>query len=93
VRLKFRSTKVDAGDIKHELLNRLRSTMAVNVLRFHGVHKTALPLLFNVTITLACQSFFDEFSIVSFLHTSSVCSRSFRTSAESVFSDWRLRFS
>jgi len=30
--LKFRSTKVDAGDFKHDLLNRLRSTMAVNVL-------------------------------------------------------------
>jgi len=30
--LKIRSTKVDAGDFKHELLNRLRSTMAVNVL-------------------------------------------------------------
>ena len=29
---KVRSTKVDAGDFKHELLNRLRSTMAVNVL-------------------------------------------------------------
>ena len=28
----MRSTKVDAGDFKHELLNRLRSTMAVNVL-------------------------------------------------------------
>jgi len=27
-------TKVDAGDFKHELLNRLRSTMAVNVLIF-----------------------------------------------------------
>ena len=26
--------KVDAGDFKHELLNRLRSTMAVNVLRW-----------------------------------------------------------
>ena len=26
------STKVDVGDFKHELLNRLRSTMAVNVL-------------------------------------------------------------
>ena len=31
---KVRSTKVDAGDFKHELLNRLRSTMAVNVLIF-----------------------------------------------------------
>ena len=31
--LKVRSTKVDAGDFKHELLNRLRSTMAVNELR------------------------------------------------------------
>ena len=30
--MKIRSTKVDAGDFKHELLNRLRSTMAVNVL-------------------------------------------------------------
>ena len=30
---KVRSTKVDAGEFKHELLNRLRSTMAVNVLR------------------------------------------------------------
>ena len=30
---KVRSTKVDASDFKHELLNRLRSTMAVNVLR------------------------------------------------------------
>ena len=29
---KIRSTKVDAGDFKRELLNRLRSTMAVNVL-------------------------------------------------------------
>ena len=29
---KLKSTKVDAGDFKHELLNRLRSTMAVNVL-------------------------------------------------------------
>ena len=29
---KVRSTKVDAGDFKHELLNRLRSTIAVNVL-------------------------------------------------------------
>jgi hypothetical protein len=29
---KIRSTKVDAGDFKHELLNRLRSTMVVNVL-------------------------------------------------------------
>ena len=33
---KVRSTKVDAGDFKHELLNRLRSTMAVNVLTCHG---------------------------------------------------------
>ena len=32
IRIKVRSTKVDAGDFKHELLNRLRSTMAVNVL-------------------------------------------------------------
>ena len=30
---KVRLTKVDAGDFKHELLNRLRSTMAVNVLK------------------------------------------------------------
>ena len=30
---KVRSTKVDGGDFKHELLNRLRSTMAVNVLK------------------------------------------------------------
>ena len=30
------STKVDVGDFKHELLNRLRSTMAVNVLRSIG---------------------------------------------------------
>ena len=29
---KIGSTKFDAGDFKHELLNRLRSTMAVNVL-------------------------------------------------------------
>jgi len=29
---KIRSTKVDAGDFKHELLNQLRLTMAVNVL-------------------------------------------------------------
>jgi len=28
---KIRSTKVDAGNLKHELLNRLRSTMTVNV--------------------------------------------------------------
>jgi len=30
---KIRSTKVDAGDFKHELLNGLRWTVAVNVLR------------------------------------------------------------
>jgi hypothetical protein len=30
---KIRLTKVDADDIKHELLNRLRSTMAVNVVK------------------------------------------------------------
>ena len=30
---KIKLTKVDAGDFKHELLNRLRSTLAVNVLR------------------------------------------------------------
>jgi len=30
---KIRSIKVDAGNFKHELLNRLRSTMAVNVLK------------------------------------------------------------
>jgi len=30
---KIRSTKVNAGDFEQELLNRLRSTMAVNVLR------------------------------------------------------------
>ena len=30
---KIRSTKADAGDFKQELLNRIRSTMAVNVLR------------------------------------------------------------
>jgi len=29
---KIRSTKVDAGDFKHELLIQLRSTMAVKVL-------------------------------------------------------------
>jgi hypothetical protein len=29
---KIRPTKVDAGNLKHELLNRLQSTMAVNVL-------------------------------------------------------------
>jgi len=30
---KIRSTKVDAGDFKHELLNRLKSTVALNVLK------------------------------------------------------------
>ena len=36
---KVRSTKVDAGDFKHELLNRLRSTMEVNVLRWPGPNR------------------------------------------------------
>jgi len=31
-------TKVDAGDFKHELLNQLRSTMAVNVLKNTHTH-------------------------------------------------------
>ena len=31
--MKDRSTKVDVDDFKHELLNRLRSTMAMNVLK------------------------------------------------------------
>ena len=30
---KIRLAKVDAGDFKHKLLNRLRSIMAVNVLK------------------------------------------------------------
>ena len=34
---KVRSTKDDAGDFKHELLNRLRSTMAVIVLKYNVV--------------------------------------------------------
>ena len=37
--MKFRSTKVDTGDFKHELLNRLRSTMAVNVLIFNRIKR------------------------------------------------------
>ena len=35
---KIRLTKVDAGNFKHELLNRLRSTMAVKVLRVQQCH-------------------------------------------------------
>ena len=35
---KVRSTQVDAGDFKYELLNRLRSTMAVNVLSFNSLN-------------------------------------------------------
>jgi hypothetical protein len=34
---KIRSTKVDAGILKHELLNRLWSILAVNVLKIHYV--------------------------------------------------------
>jgi len=37
---KIISTKVDAGNLKHELLNRLSSTTAVNVLT--SVPETAL---------------------------------------------------
>ena len=39
------STKVDAGDFKHELLNRLRSTMAVNVLSWLEVPTVQHDLL------------------------------------------------
>ena len=38
-----RSTKVDAGDFKHGLLNRLRSTMAVNVLILSSHLSLGLP--------------------------------------------------
>jgi hypothetical protein len=34
---KIRSTKVDAGNLKHELLNRLWSNLAVNMLKNHNI--------------------------------------------------------
>ena len=55
---KVRSTKVDAGDFKHELLNRLKSTMAVNVLINRGesfeFHKKLL-LLWRELLTRGYQ--------------------------------------
>jgi hypothetical protein len=49
---KIRSTKVDAGNLKHELLNWLRSAMAVNVLRMlwagHG-REVSIPGLLQLT--------------------------------------------
>ena len=49
--MKFRSTNVDAGEFKHALLNRLRSTMAVNVLKS----------IINLTSTL------ENFSLIELL--------------------------
>ena len=48
--MKFRSTKVDAGEFKHELLNRLRSTMAVNVLitNYGIIIKSISTLMYTV---------------------------------------------
>ena len=41
VTISIRSIKVDAGDFKHELLNRLRSNITVNVLNYNlDMHAT-----------------------------------------------------
>ena len=63
--MKIRSTKVDAGDFKHELLNRLRSTMAVNVLRGEIRHKLeVLKMKFSGNV-LAQQSLGEHFKYIN----------------------------
>ena len=44
---------VDAGDFKHELLNRLRSTMAVNVLSLHVLSDIFVRFSTNFRISRA----------------------------------------
>jgi len=55
---KIRSTKVDAGNLKHELLNRLRSTTAVNVLTRWATIKLSRSLLYRVSqsVSISCIS-------------------------------------
>ena len=48
---KVRSTKVDAGDFKHELLNRLRSTMAVNVLKDMFCRRHILDVIIQIILS------------------------------------------
>ena len=59
---KIRSTKVDAGDFKHELLNRLRSTMAVTVLRW----RQHIPLKFHQPLTQQYNIKFQEPRILEY---------------------------
>ena len=67
---KIRSTKVDAGNFKHELLNQLRSTMAVNVLihlRFEPCTSQQEPSILMlhhphrclVPLDVVCSSFLE----------------------------------
>jgi len=52
---KIRSTKVDAGDFKHELLNRLRSTVALNMLILHN--KWSSRCYSMSVVGLCCQNY------------------------------------
>jgi len=57
---KIRSTKVNAGDFKHELLNQSRSTMAVNVLKKKSLmwRPTPSPSVYNLkSVTQLCTGF------------------------------------
>ena len=62
---KFRSTKVDAGNLKHELLNRLWSILAVNVLILIFNHSFYWHVQ-NVTIPCRSQELLPFPSVICF---------------------------
>ena len=65
---KVSSTKVDAGDFKYELLNRLRSTMAVKVLKWVKNFRYILPFPPFILLSHLFSVFSSLFIIHSFLY-------------------------
>ena len=61
--MKFRSTKVGAGDFKHELLNRLRSTSAVKVLKRKQDKLCAAVIIFAEFLCLKTLEIFHDIKI------------------------------
>jgi hypothetical protein len=62
-RANFRSTKVDAGNLKRKYLNRPRSTLAVNVLK-HIILKHSEVFLFPTILTYVHSHLSDKMKSV-----------------------------
>jgi len=61
-------TKVDAGNFKHELLNRLRLTMAVNVLNIKQFIDTVKGLCAEVSFQCCWKGGLSEINTLSECH-------------------------